>query len=104
MRESYDLHTSKQTTMVRLRPLWWIGQILLTGISCFFVFFGSSLLIAAYQLKDPFSFIMTFFAANLIILISAVMVVGFVMRAFRRLRLYRSRTAQDVNEKNNIAN
>ena len=38
------------------------------------------LLIAAYQFDDPFSFIMTFFASNLIILISATLLVGFVWR------------------------
>ena len=60
--------------------------MLLTGIACFFVFFGISLLVAAYSLGDPFSFIMTFFAASLIILISAVMVMGFVVR-MRRVML-----------------
>ena len=65
---------------------WWLGQLLLTGIACFFVFFGISLLVAAYSLGDPFSFIMTFFAASLIILISAVMVMGFVVR-MRRVML-----------------
>ncbi len=59
---------------------WWLGQILLTGIACFFVWFGISLLVAAYGLNDPFSFIMTFFAACLVVLISAVMVAGFVLR------------------------
>ena len=66
--------------------LWWAGQTVLAGTASFFVFFGFSLLKAAYGLKDPFSFIMTFFASNLIILISAVMVVGFVVRMIRGLR------------------
>lgn len=66
---------------------WWLaGQVILTGVACFFVFFGVSLLKAAYGLKDPFSFIMTFFASNLIILISLVMVLGFVLRIVRSLR------------------
>ena len=50
-----------------------------SGGLLFFVF-GINVLIAAYQLKDPFSFIMTFFASNLIILISATLVAGFVIR------------------------
>ncbi len=62
---------------------WWIRQWLLTGIAGFFVFFGISLLMASYRLGDPFSFIMTFFAASLIILISSVMVVGLVYRMGR---------------------
>lgn len=68
---------------------WWIGQLLLCGLACFFVFFGISLLAASYRLNDPFSFIMTFFAASLIILISAVMVVGFVLRMWRVLQAAR---------------
>ena len=102
--QNNDSTNSKQSAVVHPKPIWWFAQILSTAVSCFFVFFGISLLIAAYQLKDPFSFIMTFFAANLIILISAVMVVGFVMRVFRRLQVYRYKTGQDANKKNNIAN
>ena len=47
---------------------------------CFFLAFGIILLISAYQLKDPFWFIMTFFASNLIILISAALLVGFIVQ------------------------
>ncbi len=65
---------------------WWLGQWMLTGVACFFVFFGISLLAASYRLGDPFSFIMTFFAASLIILISSVMVIGLVLR-MRRVAL-----------------
>ncbi|MCB2145715.1 MAG: hypothetical protein KQI81_04520 [Deltaproteobacteria bacterium] len=71
---------------------WWFGQLLLTGIACFFVFFGISLLAASYRLGDPFSFIMTFFAASLIILISGVMVLGFVVRMRRVLLINRPMT------------
>jgi hypothetical protein len=69
---------------------WWLGQLMLTGMACFFVFFGISLLAASYQLGDPFSFIMTFFAASLIILISIVMVIGFVFRMRRVILIGRS--------------
>jgi len=50
---------------------------------CFFLAFGIHLLIAAYSLKDPFNFVMTFFSSNLIILISAALLVGFLIRIFR---------------------
>jgi hypothetical protein len=69
---------------------WWLGQLTLTGIASFFVFFGISLLAASYRLGDPFSFIMTFFAASLIILISLVMVIGFVFRMRRVMLIDRS--------------
>ncbi len=59
---------------------WWIQQVILTLVGCFFLAFGIHLLISAYQLKDPFWFVMTFFASNLIILISAALLVGFIIR------------------------
>ena len=65
---------------------WWLGQVLLTGVAVFFVWFGVAVLVAAYGLGDPFSFIMTFFAASLMILISLVMVLAFVLRMRRALR------------------
>lgn len=60
--------------------IWWIRQLVLTAIGCFFIAFGIHILIASYDLNDPFSFILTFFASNLIILISAALVVGFITR------------------------
>ncbi len=54
------------------------GVLVLLG--GFFILFGVHLLWASYGLSDPFSFIMTFFASNLIILISGVGVLGFVIR------------------------
>ncbi len=59
---------------------WWIRQLLLILLGCFFLMFGIQILIASYGLNDPFSFILTFFASNLIILISAVLVLGFIYR------------------------
>ncbi len=59
---------------------WWVRQIALVVASCFFIAFGIHVLILAYQQENPFSFIMTFFASNLIILISATLLIGFVIR------------------------
>ena len=67
---------------------WWIIQVLLIGVAGFFIAFGVSLLIASYGLGDPFSFVMTFFAASLMTLISAVMVIGLVLRVWRVARHY----------------
>ena len=60
--------------------LWWIRQIVLVLMGSFFLYYGIELLISSYGLKDPYSFIMTFFASNFIILISAALVIGFVYR------------------------
>jgi len=58
----------------------WIKHILMVLLSCFFLMFGIHILIAAYQLNDPFSFILTFFASNFIILISAALIFVFIYR------------------------
>lgn len=83
---------------VRMSPWWWFRQVILTGIGCFFVCFGISLLAASYGLGNPFSFIMTFFAASLIILISAVMVLGFVLRIRRVMQAGRSLQTREADD------
>ena len=62
---------------------WWFRQVILILAGCFFLTFGIHILIAAYKLKNPYSFIMTFFASNLIILISATLIAGFIIRMIR---------------------
>jgi len=75
---------------------WWVRQLLLTGMGAFFLVFGIQLLVAAYRLKDPAYFVMTFFASNLMILISGVLLVGFVLRM---VRFFRPKTEDAGNEK-----
>ena len=71
---------------------WWVRQVILILIGVFFLVFGIQLLIAAYQLKDPFSFLMTFFASNFIILISGTLIIGF---AYRMISAYRQSKNKD---------
>ena len=59
---------------------WWIGYIILSLAACFFLLFGVQILISAYQLNHPLLFIMTFFASNLIILISGTLLFTFIYR------------------------
>jgi hypothetical protein len=59
---------------------WWVRQVVFVLVGCFFLIFGIQLLISAYRLNNPFWFVMTFFASNLIILISAALLVGFIAR------------------------
>ena len=75
---------------------WWLGQLLLTGIAFFFVCFGVGLLVASYGLNDPYTFIMTFFAASLMILISVVMVLGFVLRMRRVMQINRHENDEET--------
>ena len=69
---------------------WLIRQVVLILIGAFFLYYGVQMLISSYDLKDPFIFIMTFFASNFIILISATLVFGFTYRiiiAFRQSKI-----------------
>lgn len=66
---------------------WWVRQVLLILAGCFFLTFGIHVLIAAYKVKDPYSFIMAFFASNLIMLISATLILGFILRMIKVYRI-----------------
>ena len=68
---------------------WWVRQAILVLVGFLFLGFGILMLISAYKLKDPYSFIMAFFASNLMILISATLVLGFVLRMVKVYRLSR---------------
>ncbi|WP_462270143.1 hypothetical protein [Desulfobacter sp.] len=77
-----------------MKYLWWTTQILCILISLFFLVFGVDLIRGAYDLNDPFNFIMTFFAASFIILISLTLVLVFtikMIRVYRRLKPSRAR-------------
>lgn len=72
---------------------WWLRQIVLISVGAFFLYYGIRLLISAYELKDPFTFLMTFFASNFIILISGTLIVGF---AYRMITVYRQSKNSDT--------
>jgi hypothetical protein len=56
-------------------------------VAClFFLWFGIDLLISSYRLNNPFTFVMTFFASNLMILISVSLALGFALRLKRQFR------------------
>ena len=59
---------------------WWIRQIILILIAGFYLVLGIQLLVSAYRLNDPPTFILTFYASNFMILISATLLVGFSYR------------------------
>lgn len=71
--------------------LWWVWQSILVFITLFFLVFGIEILIKSYKLNDPFYFIMTFFSSNLIILISAVLMAGFIYRMISVYRLIKKK-------------
>jgi len=65
---------------------WWVIQVALALVAIFFILFGIDLLITAYRINDPFSFIMTFFASNLIILISCTLLLIFILNMVKNVR------------------
>jgi len=71
---------------------WWLLQIILTIVSVFFLVFGVDLLMGSYSLNDPFSFIMTFFAASFIILISLALMLTFLIKMIRVYRELKNQT------------
>lgn len=66
-----------------MKYYWWIIQIILMVISIFFLVIGIDLLIGSYSLKNPFYFIMTFFASSLMILISLALFISFIIKMVR---------------------
>lgn len=66
---------------------WWMRQAILILVGCLFLALGILMLISTYKLTDPYSFIMAFFASNLMILISATLVLGFVLRMVKAYKL-----------------
>ena len=64
----------------KVSTYWWVRQIILVAIAGFYLVFGIQLLISAYQLNDPTSFIFTFYASNFMILFSGALLVGFIYR------------------------
>lgn len=68
---------------------WWILQAVMILVSLFFLVFGIDLLRGAYSLDNPFNFIMVFFAASFIILISITLGASFlikIIRVFNRMK------------------
>ena len=65
-----------------------VRNILIGVLSLFFLFWGITLLLSAYNMKNPQEFIMLFFASNFIVLISGC---GVLFAAFRLRKLYEER-------------
>lgn len=62
----------------------YLRYILLILISLIFLLFGIHVLVTAYRLNAPHTFIMTFFASNFIILISGALMIGLILRLRHR--------------------
>ncbi len=78
-----------------MKYTWWIFQTVMLLVSIFFLVFGIDLLMAAYSLGDPFKFIMTFFAASFIILISLTLGISFIIKMIRVRRQLKNNKAKN---------
>ena len=70
----------------RIDKIWLVKQIVLVILGGFYLYFGIHLLISSYQMNNPLTFMLTFFASNLIILISAALLFDFL---YRMIMVYR---------------
>ena len=75
---------------------WWARQVVLVLLGCFFLVFGIHILVSSYKLEEPFSFILTFFASNFIILISFTLVIVFVYQIKAFVVVSGDRERQDI--------
>jgi len=75
---------------------WWVRHVVFTLAGVFFLAFGIQVLVAAYRLREPFLFLMTFFASNLMILISAALLVVFLTRMIRKYLDIKKQQNKDV--------
>ena len=66
--------------------VWWAVQALIAVFSLGVVFLGIDLCRAAFHLQDPYHFILTLFASNLIILVGAALCAGIIVRTISRLK------------------
>ena len=66
--------------------IWWAGQALVGAFSLSALVLGIDLCRAAFHLKEPYQFILTFFASNLIVLVSAALFAGLIARMIGRLK------------------
>jgi len=80
---------------VYFKYFWWIWQIILILLSGFFFVLGIGVCVYSYRLTNPYEFILSFFASNLIIMISAVVLAGIVYRMFGVYRLIHQKEDPD---------
>ncbi len=78
---------------------WWFIQVIMILASIFFIIFGINLLISAYSINNPFTFIMIFFSSSFMILISLTLFICFIIKLVRMYR-YLKKKPKDKNQSN----
>ena len=75
--------------------LWWGKNILIAFFAIFFLVFGIETLIGSFLLKNPLEFIMYFFSACFMVLVSLV---GFLYPAFQVHTFFKTRKSANGSE------
>lgn len=72
--------------------LWWGKNILIALFALFFLAFGIETLVGAFLLKNPLEFIMYFFSASFMVLVSlaGILYPAFQVHAFFKTRKIRN--------------
>ena len=65
--------------------LWWAKQVVIGGVSGFFLIIGIKVLIGSYSLDNPLEFIMYFFSSSMLILVSAAVLLYPIFRIYGRV-------------------
>ncbi len=75
--------------------LWWGKNILIAFFAFFFLVFGIETLIGSFLLKNPLEFIMYFFSASLMVLVSLA---GILYPTFQVHAFFKTRKTQNGSE------
>ncbi len=90
----------EQLKEIYFNYFWWSWQIILVLLSGGFFVFGVEILIRSYQLNNPAYFMMIFFASNLIISISLVLMAGLLYRIYGVYKLiYKKKEDKETADK-----
>ena len=68
------------------RVLWWARFIFFSAVAAFFLQFGVNQMALAYRNQNPVEFLISFFSASFIILISGTLLFAFIWRMVMRVR------------------
>ena len=72
--------------------IWWGKNVLIALVSLFFLLLGIETLIGSFYLKNPLEFILYFFSASFMVLVS---IVGIIYPAFQAYALFKPRKLDD---------
>jgi uncharacterized membrane protein len=66
--------------------LWWLKIVMISLFSLFFIIYGLETMMGAYGLKNPMEFVMFFFSASFMILMSGVGLIFSFFKIYDRFK------------------